>query len=135
MHFMTKKYGLRLLAVHFDNTWNSTIAAENIHAVTDKLGIDLYTHVVDSKEFDDTVLSFLKAGVRNIECPTEIGLATTMNMAAAKYGIKYKIDGHSFRTEGSAPMGWIYMDAKYIQNVHKEYGSVSMKTSPNLWLS
>ncbi|TLX45200.1 LPS biosynthesis protein [Pseudoalteromonas phenolica] len=135
MHLMTKKYGLRLLAVHFDNTWNSTIATENIHAVTDKLGIDLYTHVVDSKEFDDIVLSFLKAGVRDIECPTDIGLATTMNMAAEKYGIKYKIDGHSFRTEGSAPMGWIYMDAKYIQSVHKEYGSVPMKTFPNLWLS
>lgn len=135
MHLMTKKYGLRLLAVHFDNTWNSTIATENIHAVTDKLGIDLYTHVVDSKEFDDIVLSFLKAGVRDIECPTDIGLATTMNMAAEKYGIKYKIDGHSFRTEGSAPMGWIYMDAKYIQSVHKEYGTVPMKTFPNLWLS
>ncbi|EKO3781215.1 N-acetyl sugar amidotransferase [Vibrio metschnikovii] len=135
MHLMTKKYGLRLLAVHFDNTWNTAIATENIHAVTEKLDIDLYTHVVDAKEFDDIVLSFLKAGVRDIECPTDIGLATTMNMAAEKFGIKYKIDGHSFRTEGSAPMGWIYMDAKYIQSVHKEYGSVPMKTFPNLWLS
>lgn len=135
MHLMTKKYGLRLLAVHFDNTWNSTIATENIHAVTDKLGIDLYTYVVDSKEFDDLVLAHLKAGVKEIENPTDIGLATTMNMAAEKYGIKYKIDGHSFRTEGSAPMGWIYMDAKYIQSVHKQYGKLPMKTFPNLWLS
>lgn len=135
MHLMTKKYGLRLLAVHFDNTWNTTIATENIHVVTEKLGIDLYTHVVDAKEFDDILLSFLKSGVRDIECPTDIGLATTMNMAAEKYGIKYKIDGHSFRTEGSAPMGWIYMDAKYIESVHKKYGSLKMKTFPNLWLS
>ncbi|WP_159656069.1 N-acetyl sugar amidotransferase [Vibrio atypicus] len=135
MHLMTKKYGLRLLAVHFDNTWNSTIATENIHVLTDKLGIDLYTHVVESREFDDILLSFLKSGVRDIECPTDIGLATTMNMAAEKYGIKYKIDGHSFRTEGSAPMGWIYMDAKYIQSVHKKYGLIPMKTFPNLWLS
>lgn len=135
MHLMTKKYGLRLLAVHFDNTWNTAIATENIHAVTEKLGIDLYTYVVDAKEFDDILLSFLKAGVRDIECPTDIGLATTMNMAAEKFGIKYKIDGHSFRTEGSAPMGWIYMDAKYIQSVHREYGLMPMKTFPNLWLS
>lgn len=135
MHLMTKKYGLRLLAVHFDNTWNSTIATENIHCMTNKLGIDLYTHVVDANEFDDLILSFWKAGVKEIENPTDIGLATTMNMAAEKYGIKYKIDGHSFRTEGSAPMGWIYMDAKYIESVHKEFGSVPMKTFPNLWLS
>lgn len=134
MHLMTKKYGLRLLAVHFDNTWNTTIATQNIHAVTDKLGIDLFTYVVDAEEFDDIVLSFLKSGVRDIECPTDIGLAATMNIAAEKYGIRYKIDGHSFRTEGTAPMGWIYMDAKYIQSVHREYGKFSMKTFPNLWL-
>lgn len=135
LDLMTKKYGLRLLAVHFDNTWNSTVATENIHCMTEKLNIDLFTHVVDAHEFDDILLSFLKAGVRDIETPTDIGLATTMNIAAEKYGIKYKIDGHSFRTEGSAPMGWIYMDAKYIESVHKEFGKVPMKTFPNLWLS
>ncbi|RNF48800.1 N-acetyl sugar amidotransferase [Marinomonas hwangdonensis] len=135
LDLMTKKYGLRLLAVHFDNTWNSTVATENIHCMTEKLGVDLFTHVVDAYEFDDLILSHLKAGVKEIENPTDIGLATTMNLAAEKYGIKYKIDGHSFRTEGSAPMGWIYMDAKYIQSVHKEFGSVPMRTFPNLWLS
>ncbi|MBU2704612.1 N-acetyl sugar amidotransferase [Zooshikella marina] len=134
MHLMTKKYGLRLLAVHFDNTWNSTIATENIHNLTDCLGIDLYTYVVDANEFDDIIVSFLKAGVKDIETPTDIGLATTMNMAAEKYGIKYKIDGHSFRTEGIAPMDWIYMDAKYIKSVHKVHGKLKIKTFPNLWL-
>ena len=134
MHLMTQRYGLRLLAVHFDNTWNTTIATRNIHAVTDKLGIDLFTYVVDAEEFDDIVLSFLKSGVRDIECPTDIGLATTMNIAAEKYGIRYKIDGHSFRTEGTAPMGWIYMDAKYIESVHQKYGKLPMRTFPNLWL-
>lgn len=135
MHILTKKYGLRLLAVHFDNTWNTQIATENIHKLTDKLNIDLFTHVVDAKEFDDILLSFLKAGVKDIECPTDIALATTMNMAAEKFGIKYKIDGHSFRTEGSAPLGLIYMDAKYIQSVHNQFGVLPMKTFPNLWLS
>jgi N-acetyl sugar amidotransferase len=134
MHLMKVKYGLRLLAVHFDNTWNSTIATENISVITDALDIDLFTYVVDATEFDDLILSFLKAGVRDIETPTDIGLATTMNIAAAKYGVKYKIDGHSFRTEGSAPLGWIYMDAKYIQSVHRKFGTVPMKTFPNLWL-
>lgn len=134
MHLLTKKYGLRLLAVHFDNTWNSTIATENIHKVTRKLGIDLFTKVVDAQEFDDLILSFLRAGVRDIECPTDIGLAATMGLAAEKFGIKYRIDGHSFRTEGSAPMGLIYMDARYIKSVHDQYGTGPIKTFPNLWL-
>jgi len=128
-------YGLRLLAVHFDNTWDSTIATENIHNVLEKLGIDLFTIVVDNKEYDDIYRSFFKAGVKDIEAPTDIGLATTMYKAAEKYGIKHMIEGHSFRTEGIAPLGWLYMDGKYIASVQKQFGSYPIKTFPNLWFT
>lgn len=134
VHHMKETYGLRLLAAHFDNTWNSTIATENISNVLDKLGVDLFTIVVDNREYDDIYRSFFKAGVKDIESPTDIGLATTLYKAAEKFDIKYMIEGHSFRTEGVAPLGWIYMDGKYIQSVHKQFGSVPMKTFPNLWL-
>lgn len=134
VHEMRETYGLRLLAAHFDNTWNSTIATENIHNVLEKLGVDLFTLVVDNKEYDDIYRSFLKAGVKDLETPTDIGLATTLYKAAEKHGIKYMIEGHSFRTEGVAPLGWIYMDGKYIQSVHKAFGTVPMRTFPNLWL-
>lgn len=126
--------GLRLLAVHFDNTWNSTIATENIHNLLEKLNIDLFTIVVDNKEYDDIYRSFLQAGVKDIECPTDIGLATTLYKAAEKFGIKYMIEGHSFRTEGVAPLGWVYMDGKYIETIQKEFGTYKLKTFPNLWL-
>lgn len=134
VHQMKEVYGLRLLAAHFDNTWNSTIATENIHNVLDKLGVDLFTIVVDNKEYDDIYRSFFRAGVKDIDCPTDIGLATTLYRAAEKFGIKYMIEGHSFRTEGVAPLGWVYMDGKYIDSVHRQFGSVPMKTFPNLWL-
>lgn len=126
--------GLRLLAVHFDNTWNSTIATENIHNLLEKLNIDLFTIVVDNKEYDDIYRSFLQAGVKDIEAPTDIGLATTLYKAAEKFGVKYMIEGHSFRTEGVAPLGWVYMDGKYIQSIQKKFGTYKIKTFPNLWL-
>lgn len=127
-------YGLRLLAVHFDNTWNSTIATENINNVLEKLGIDLFTIVVDNKEYDDIYRSFFKSGVKDLETPTDIGLATTLYKAAEKFGVKYMIEGHSFRTEGVAPLGWIYMDGKYVESVQKEFGTYPLKTYPNLWM-
>jgi len=133
VHEMVTKYGLRVLAAHFDNTWNSTIATENIHNVLDKLGVDLFTIVVDNKEYDDIYRSFFKAGVKDLETPTDIALATTLYKAAEKFGIKYMIEGHSFRTEGVAPLGWIYMDGKYIESVQKQFGSYKLKTFPNLW--
>jgi N-acetyl sugar amidotransferase len=135
LYFTKKVMGLRPLAVHFDNTWDSTVAVENIHNVLKALDVDLYTYVVDNEEYDDIYRSFLKAGLADIEAPTDIGLATVLYMAAEEYGIKYIFEGHSFRTEGISPLGWLYMDGKYIESVQKQYGSHKLKSYPNLWLS
>ncbi len=129
---MLVQMGVRPLAVHFDNTWNSPTATANIYAVLDKLGIDLETYVVDNAEYDDIYLSFLKAGVKDIEAPTDIGFMGVLYRAAEKHGIKHIVEGHSFRTEGVSPMGWLYMDGGYIKSVHDEFGIIPMKTYPNM---
>ncbi len=135
MLYLAVQLGLRPLAVHFDNTWNSTVAVENIHDVLGKLDVDLFTYVVDNKEYDDIYRSFLKAGVVDIETPTDIGLTTTLYMAAEKYGVRYIFEGHSFRTEGVAPLGWFYIDGKYIDSVQRQFGTYPLRTFPNLWFS
>ena len=132
MLWLAIQLGLRPLAAHFDNTWDSMIAVENIHDALTKLDVDLDTYVVDNKEYDDIYRSFLQAGVPDIEAPTDIGLAVTLNLACEKYGIKYIFEGHSFRTEGVSPLGWIYMDGKYIASVQKQFGTVPLKTFPNM---
>jgi N-acetyl sugar amidotransferase len=134
LHVAKKEFGLRPLAVHFDNTWNSKIAVENIQTMLEKLDIDLYTHVVDNREICDLMKSFLLASVPEIDTPTDLALAATHYMAAEKYGIKYIWEGHSFRTEGISPVGWFYMDAKYIETVQKQFGNLPIKTLPMLHL-
>jgi len=135
MLHLSVKLGLRPLAAHFDNTWNSKIAVENIHNILKVMGLDLFTHVVDNREFCDIFKSFMQASVPDIDTASDIGLATTHYLAAKKYGIKYIFEGHSFRTEGISPHGWFYMDAKYIETVQKTYGSYRLETFPNLWMS
>ena len=135
--YKTKELGLRPLAVHFDNTWNSKIAVENMYNVLRALNVDLHTLVVDNKEYDDILRSFMLSGTIDIDAATDIGLATTLYKAADEYNISYIFEGHSFRTEGIAPLGWIYMDGKYIQSVTKEHGNYNdhrFKTYPNLWM-
>lgn len=126
--------GVRPLAVHFDNTWNSSIATQNIHKVVNKLGVELSTYVVNNKEYDDIYRAFMLAGLPDIEAPTDIGFISALYMAAEKHGIKHLVEGHSFRTEGVSPLGWLYMDGKYIESVHKQYGTRPMKTFPNMTL-
>lgn len=130
-HLLVSK-GVRPLAVHFDNTWNSPTATSNIFAVLDKLGVDLETYVVDNAEYDDIYRSFMLAGVKDIEAPTDIGFMGVLYRAAEKHGIRHIVEGHSFRTEGISPMGWLYMDGGYIKGVHDRFGRLPMKTFPNL---
>ncbi len=127
--------GLRPLAVHFDNTWNSPIATQNIYKVLNKLGVDLETYVVDNREYDDILRAFVLSGVKDIEAPTDLALAAVMYAAAEKYGLKYIVEGHSFRTEGIAPLDWNYMDGRYIRSVHQQFGSRTMKSYPNMTLT
>jgi N-acetyl sugar amidotransferase len=133
--YKTKELGLRPLAVHFDNTWNSKIAVENIHRVLKKLDVELYTFVMDNEEFNELALSFLKASVPEIDALTDVALTTVLYMAAEKHNVKYIFNGHSFRTEGITPLGWFYFDGKYIESVHKAHGSGKMNNFPNLWLA
>ena len=46
--------GLRPLAVHMDNNWNSELAVNNIKNLVTTLGVDLYTHVIDWPETSTT---------------------------------------------------------------------------------
>jgi len=135
MLYLTKKWGLRPLAVHYDNTWNTAIATENIRKVLTALDIDLYTHVVDNKESDDIFKSFFYADVAEIEAATDLALAEVMYRAAWENGVKYVLEGHSFVTEGITPVGRNYFDGKYIQSIHKKFGKLPMKSYPLMTFS
>lgn len=128
--YLAKEWGLRPLAVHYDNTWNSAIATINIQKVLGALGVDLYTHVVDNKEADDIFRAFFLAGVPEIEAATDLGYAYLLRRVAAKYGIGYILEGHSFIAEGITPLGRNYFDGKYIQSIHRRYGKLPMRTYP-----
>ena len=130
MIYWALQHGLRPLAVHYDNTWNTAIATENIRKVLTKLKVDLFTHVINNKEADDIFKAFFIAGVPEIEASTDLALAETMYRAAAKYKVKYVLEGHSFIAEGISPLGKNYFDGKYISSIHKKYGKLPMKTYP-----
>jgi hypothetical protein len=124
--------GLKPLAVHFDNTWNSPIATSNIYTVLDALDVDLETYVVDNREYDDLYRAFILSGARDIEAPTDIGFMGVLYRYAEKYHIRHIIEGHSFRTEGVSPLGWLYMDGGYITDINRRFGTVPLTTYPNM---
>lgn len=135
LHLARKEYGLRVLAAHFDNTYNSRIAVENIKRMLDALDVDLYTDVVDNAEYQRIFRSFLLSSVPEVDTATDIALAATHYRAAAKHGVRWIWEGHSFRTEGISPPGWFYMDSEYVRTIHRKYGEGRIKTLPELNLA
>lgn len=133
--YIAKKLGLRPLAVHFDNGWNSSIAVSNIRNATNALDIDLETVVADWEEFKDLQISFLRASVSDAEIPTDYAILSTLYEVASRNGITYILNGHSFRTEGVAPKTWTYMDGRYINSVHSRFGSKRITSFPIMTLT
>lgn len=132
--WLVKKLGLRPLAVHLDNGWNSELAVKNIENILNKLDIDLYTEVLDWEMFRDLQLSFLKASTPDGEIPSDHAIVTIMYRLAAKFNVKHIISGMNFRNEGMLPPSWArgYLDWKYISSVQKKFGTQSLKSYPHL---
>ncbi len=127
-----KKAGLRPLAVHLDNGWDSEAAVKNIKYVINKLGIDYQSYVLDWEEFKDLQLAFLKASVPEAETPTDIAILAALHKVAADNNIKFIISGGNYVTEGILPKSWHYdaKDAKYLKAIHKQFGSKKLNTFP-----
>lgn len=132
--YLVKKLGLRPLAVHLDNGWNSELAVKNIENIVNKLHIDLYTLVVNWEEFKDIQLAYLKASVVDIEVVSDHAIFATMYKLAKEKQISYILSGTNVVTEHIMPYGWLYkkMDFANLKDIHTRYGKLKLKTYPTL---
>ena len=130
-HFV-KGRGLRPLAVHMDNGWNSEKAVINIKNVTRKLGVGYESFVLDWEEFKDIQLAFLRASVPEAETPTDVAIPAALHRVAIKYGIKHILSGGNLQTEGILPKSWHYdiKDLKYFRHIHQTFGKKPLKKFP-----
>ncbi|MFN8384166.1 MAG: N-acetyl sugar amidotransferase [Anaerolineales bacterium] len=131
--FRVKQLGLRPLAVHLDNGWDSELAVKNIEETLKRLDIDLYTEVLDWEEFRDLQVSFLKASTPDSEIPTDHAIVALLSNMAEKLGVKYIIVGHNVRTETHLPRSWSqgHFDWKYIRAIQEKFGTLPLKTFPH----
>lgn len=130
--YMAKKWGLRPLAVHLDNGWNSDMAVNNLRRIVQELDVNLRIEKVHWDEFRELQIAFLKASVPDIEIPTDVGIYATLFKVAAEENIPSIVNGHSFRTEGTQPLDWTYMEGKYVESVYKQFSGRRLKHFSNL---
>lgn len=135
--WVARKQGLRPLAVHFDNGWNSELAVKNIESTLRRMDIELFTYVVDWPEFRDLQLSFLKASVPDAEIPTDHAIWAVLYQTAARFGVRHIVSGTNMATESILPKSWTYgiTDWHYIRGIHRRFGKVPLKSFPHCSLA
>lgn len=132
--YIVKKLGLRPLAVHLDNGWNSKMAVSNMNKTLEKLDIDLYKYDADCGEFYDLQLAFLKASTPDSEIPTDHAIASLLYKVAVRENVQFILGGTNTATEGGGVAAWSqgHGDWGYVKGVYKKFGKgSSLKSFPH----
>ncbi|MDT9599637.1 N-acetyl sugar amidotransferase [Sphingosinicella rhizophila] len=131
--YLAVKHGLRPLAVHLDNGWNSELASHNIANLITTLKVDLVTHVIDWEENRDLQRAFFAANVIDIELLMDNAMLATNFAQARRFGVKYILAGTNNSTEGmTMPLGWNHhkWDKRNIKAIHRRFGRLPIRTHP-----
>ena len=125
--------GLRPLAVHMDNGWNSELAQNNIANLVRGLGVDLDTHVIDWPEYRGLMEAFFAADVIDVELLYDNAMIAVNHRAAARQGVSYMLGGTNVATEGMRmPPGWNWFkyDKRNIREISKRFGGPRLRSFP-----
>lgn len=133
LHLIVTEFGLRPLVFHVDGGWNTDIAVNNIQMLVEKLGLDLYTEVINWNDMRDFQLAFFKSGVPHLDIPQDHAFIATLYHFAAKHGIKYIMNGGNFSTECVRnPLEWLYhgTDMAQINDIRRRFCTRPLKAYP-----
>ena len=131
---LAHRMGLRPLAVHFDNGWDTELAVENIQRVVEGCDFDLETYVINWREFRDLQRSFLLASVIDIELLTDNAIVAATVALARQHRVRFLLSGWNLATEHGLPASWAWhkFDWTNIKAIHGQYGSLPLRTFPHI---
>lgn len=116
--------GLRVLALHLDNGWDTPTALRNVYQLSSLPGISYEAEVLDWANFRSLQRAFISAGVPDIELPTDIAIQASLHRAAVRHGIRVILSGGNIASEGILPASWMYnpRDSCYGLSILKSAG-------------
>lgn len=124
--------GLRPLCFSIDNGWNDPKADENIMRLVETLKVPFYRYTIDNKKFLELQNTFMKAGVPNLEIPTDHILMASSYELASKYRIKYILSGGNVATESIMPASWGHnaRDLYHIRYIYNKFTGKKLRGLP-----
>lgn len=128
--------GIRVLTYSIDNGWNDPLADENIMKLVEGMKVPFIRYTIDLEKFRDLQSAFIRAGLKNIEIPTDHILMASALELANEYGIKTIISGGNWVTESIMPRSWGYQprDLRHIRDVYRRFTGKSLRGLPTCGL-
>jgi len=119
------KYGLRVLAIHIDDGYDTEISKENVKKLIEKTGFDYKVITPDAKQFNALTLAFMKAGVPNLAMPQDDVLFAFLYDQMKENKIEFFLSGENFALECILQRGnsHRYTDVVNIKDINKRFGT------------
>lgn len=133
LHLAVTEWGLRPFVFHIDAGWDLPVAVSNIKKITDKLGVELHTEVMDHDEMREMQLAWFKTGMENLDSPQDHAFIALIDRYSRELGVKYILNGYNIATEIIAdPASWgkdggPTGDSTYMKDVVRKYCAIPIK--------
>ncbi len=123
--YLGYKWGLRILAVHIDDGYDTEISKENIRKLVKAAHIDMRTITPDAKQYNALNLAYMRAGVPNLDAPQDNILFAFLYDTIKESGVKYFLSGGNFAMECILQQGHIFsaFDKVNIKDIHRKFGT------------
>lgn len=123
--YLGYKWGLRILAVHIDDGFDTEISKANLKKLIAATNFDYEVITPDAEQFNALTVAFMKAGVANLDMPQDNVLFAFLYHNIKKHKIKYFLSGANFSLESILQRGNIHSayDLTNIKDIHKKHGT------------
>jgi hypothetical protein len=105
----------------------------NADLLVEKLGLDLFTEVIDWEDMRDFQLAFFKSGMPMLDIAQDHAFVATLYKFADQHNVKYIMNGGNIATECVRnPLEWFYYgtDMWLINDIRKQFCTRPLKNYP-----
>ena len=123
--YLGYKWGLRILAVHIDDGFDTEVSKSNIEKLCKAADIELRVITPDPEQYYDLILAYMKAGVPNLAIPQDNILLAFLYNTVRREGLKHFLSGENFALESILQKDHLFdaLDLTNLRNIHKRYGT------------
>jgi len=122
--YLGYEWGLRILAVHIDDGYDTEISKTNIAKLCKAAKIELKTITPDPVQYNALTLAYMRAGVPNLAVPQDNILLAFLYDTVRKSGIKYFLPGGNYALECILQQDHSHnsLDTVNIRDINSKFG-------------